>query len=126
MEQKTTPGNQPVLTVEDYFKLLAPADRELLQHVRDLVKREVLGVRERIAYGVVVFSLKRYLVGIAAQAKYCSFYVMSPALVRTMANALKGYAVSGATIHFTPREPLPDPLIKDILRRRLAEMTGRV
>jgi uncharacterized protein YdhG (YjbR/CyaY superfamily) len=112
-------------SVEDYLARL-PADvRDALQYVRELVKAIAPDVAERIAYGVIVFKLKHDLVGMASQKKHCSFYTMNPALVRSMAEGLKGYRVSGATIHFTPQEPLPDRLIAHILRLRMEEMAGR-
>jgi uncharacterized protein YdhG (YjbR/CyaY superfamily) len=112
-------------SVEDYLVQLPAEVRDALQHVRELVKAIAPDVTERIAYGVIVFKLKHDLVGMASQKKHCSFYTMSPALVGSMAEGLKGYRVSGATIHFTPQEPLPDRLIADILRRRMEEMAGR-
>jgi hypothetical protein len=46
---------------------------------------------------------------------------MSPPLVRKMKNELKGYKVSGATIHFDPKSPLPKSLVETILRARMDE-----
>lgn len=111
-------------TVDEYLLALSTEVRDALQHVRDLVMSTAPGVTERISYGIIVFRLNRDLVGLASQKKHCSFYTMSPGLVKTMGNELKGYSVSGATLHFTPEEPLPDALIKSILAGRLAEMQG--
>jgi len=116
-------GNSPS-TVEQYLLALSPEVRDALQHVRDLVTNTVPGVTGRISYGIIVFRLRRDLVGLASQKKHCSFYTMSPGLVKAMRDELKGYEVSGATLHFTPYAPLPDALIRSILRARLAEMQG--
>jgi len=116
-------GNSPS-TVEQYLLALSPEVRDALQHVREQVMAAAPGVTERISYGIIVFRLCRDLVGLASQKKHCSFYTMSPGLVKAMRNELKGYEVSGATLHFAAQEPLPDVLIQSILRARVAEMQG--
>jgi hypothetical protein len=50
---------------------------------------------------------------------------MSPPLVKSMKKDLHGYKVSGATIHFTPQQPLPATLIKKIVRGRLKEISEK-
>ena len=113
------------ISVDDYLRRLPEDARDALQHVRSVVQAMVPGVRERIAYGVVVFSADRDLVGMASQKRFCSFYTMSPALVKRMVEELDGHAVYGATLHFEPRAPLPDTLIETILQRRLEEVAWR-
>ena len=78
----------------------------------------------KIAYKVCVYSLRRDLVGFASQKNHCSFYTMSPHLVKAMAEELKDYRVSGATIHFTPQKPLPESLLKKIIESRVEEISG--
>jgi hypothetical protein len=47
---------------------------------------------------------------------------MSPALMEAMGEELKGVKLSGATIHFTPEEPLPRELIETIVSERAREV----
>jgi uncharacterized protein YdhG (YjbR/CyaY superfamily) len=47
---------------------------------------------------------------------------MSPPLMKAMAADLKGLKVSGATIRFTPENPLPANLIERIVRERMNEI----
>lgn len=47
--------------------------------------------------------------------------MMRSKLVIKMKNDLKDLKVSGATIDFTPTEPIPGPIIKKILKERLKE-----
>ena len=79
-------------------------------------------VKERIAYKIPVYSLKRDLVGFASQKNHCSLYTMSPRLVEDMRSELMDVRVSGATIHFTPEEPIPEALVVKILRARIQEL----
>ncbi len=70
----------------------------------------------------VFFLLKKDLVGFASQKNHLSFYITSPQLVRNMKKDLQGLKFSGATIHFTPKEPFPKQLIQKILKARLKEI----
>jgi uncharacterized protein YdhG (YjbR/CyaY superfamily) len=46
-------------------------------------------------------------------------------LARMRARELRGYDVSGATIHFTPNKPLPVALVTKLVRERIAENEKR-
>jgi uncharacterized protein YdhG (YjbR/CyaY superfamily) len=46
---------------------------------------------------------------------------MIPKLARARDGELKGYDVSGATIHFTPDKPLPATLVTKLVKARIAE-----
>jgi uncharacterized protein YdhG (YjbR/CyaY superfamily) len=72
----------------------------------------------------VIFSLKRDLVGFVAQKKHLSFFTMSPELAREMRDEIeRTHKLSGATIHFSPEDPLPASLVKAIVNARLKEET---
>jgi uncharacterized protein YdhG (YjbR/CyaY superfamily) len=114
--------NQDVESVDEYLNCLPTDIREALQRVREIILKTVPECRERIAYKICVYSLKRDVVGFASQKNYCSFYTMSPPLVKAMSEELKDYEVSGATIHFSPQHPLPESLL--ILESRVEEISG--
>jgi uncharacterized protein YdhG (YjbR/CyaY superfamily) len=61
------------------------------------------------------------LVGIGTTSEYCSFYTMSSKLVKQIKNELKGYKMSGMTLHFKPDEPLPVDIVTRIVLMRLQE-----
>ena len=50
---------------------------------------------------------------------------MIPKLARMRAAELKGYDVSGATIHFTPDKPLSAALVTKLVKERIAENEKR-
>ncbi len=109
--------------VDRYLAGLPDERRRALEALRRLIQSAVPVVQERISYGTtVIFALKRDLVGFAAQDAHLSFFTMSPALAATMRDEIaKTHRVSGATIHFSPEKPLPEPLVKQILQARLQE-----
>ena len=109
------------LAVDEYLEKLPKDARISLQRLRKIIKSVVPAANERVSYGVPIVALDRDLVGFSSQKNHCSFYTMSPPLVKTMKKELQKFRVSGATIHFTPDDPLPESLVKKIVKSRLKE-----
>jgi uncharacterized protein YdhG (YjbR/CyaY superfamily) len=109
-------------TIDEYLAKLPEDEKNELHRIRNIIQLTVPGIKERIAYTICVFSVKKDLVGLASQRKFLSFYTMSPQLVKKMKEELEEYDVSGATIHFSVKEPLPSSLIKKILKSKLEEI----
>jgi uncharacterized protein YdhG (YjbR/CyaY superfamily) len=109
--------------VDAYLATLPSAEREALGRLRTLIKKAAPQVEERISYGTtVMFSLGPDLVGFVSQPKHLSFFTASPKLAQAMkAEITKTHKVSGATIHFSPDNPLPTGLVETILRARVRE-----
>lgn len=109
--------------VDAYLATLLKVERESLKALRTLIKETIPHVEERVSYGAtVMFSLGRDLVGFVSQPKHLSFFTASPKLARAMKEEItKTHKVSGATIHFSPQDPLPTGLVKKILRARVRE-----
>jgi uncharacterized protein YdhG (YjbR/CyaY superfamily) len=109
--------------VDAYLAGLPDAEQTTLEDLRLLIKDILPNVQERISYGTsVIFAVKRDLVGFVAQEKHLSFFTMSPELATSMREEIKAtHRVSGATIHFSPDNPLPRSLVETILRARLEE-----
>src|SRR6266571_2880519 len=117
-------------TVEGYLELLPEEVSLALEKLRKIIKAAAPGTTEVISYRIPVFKYQgRPLVGFGAAKNHCSFFTMSssmiPKLARMRAAELKGYDVSGATIHFTPDKPLPTPLVIRLVKERVAENEKR-
>jgi uncharacterized protein YdhG (YjbR/CyaY superfamily) len=116
-------------TVDEYLATLPNDVRKVLQKLRHTIKSIVPEAEERIAYRIPIFRLQRDLVGFSAQRnpqkRLCSFYTMSPPLVKAMKKDLQDYEVSGTTIHFIPEKPLPAALVKKIVSARVRELSGK-
>jgi uncharacterized protein YdhG (YjbR/CyaY superfamily) len=109
--------------VHGYLASLPDDERSTLQELRQLIEATVPEVEERISYGTtVIFALKRDLVGFTAQKKHLSFFTMSPEIAGAMQERIEEtHRLSGATIHFSPENPLPASLVKEIVQARLNE-----
>lgn len=110
----------------DYIAGKPQPFRDMLEELKTLIKSVIPDAEESISYQVLCFKYLYMLVGIGANKNYCSFYVMSPALVKKMKKDLKDLKVSGSTLHFSPGEPLPKTLIKKIIKARVKENKERV
>jgi uncharacterized protein YdhG (YjbR/CyaY superfamily) len=125
----TKPSKYFPTTIDEYLATVPNDVHKVLQKLRQTIKSIVPEAEERIAYRIPIFRLKHDLVGFSTQRdpqkRLCSFYTMSPPLVKAMKQDLQGYEVSGATIHFTPEKPLPAALVKKIVRARVKELSGK-
>lgn len=107
--------------VDAYLAKVPAPERRVLKALRALIRAQVPGATERISYQVPMFFHDGGLVAWAAGKKHLSFFVMSNAVARAMADELGPWLGAKTTLHFTAQRPLPAALVKRIVRARLAE-----
>ncbi|PYT99567.1 MAG: hypothetical protein DMG38_11165 [Acidobacteria bacterium] len=76
---------------------------------------------ETISYGIPAFKTKKVLVWFAAFSDHCSLFPTA-AIIDKFKNQLKAFSTSRGTIHFRLDKPLPIPLIKTIVKARVAQL----
>lgn len=119
-----TRGDDPT-AVDRYLAALPVAQRRALAHLRATIARVAPGATEGFSYGMPTFRLRGHpLVGYAAWKGHCALYGMSAGLER-FAPRLTPYSTSKGTIRFAPEEPLPDALVRDLVRFRIGEIDAR-
>lgn len=93
-----------------------------LNRIRRIIHEMAPEVTERVSYGIPIFRLRKDLAGLSVSPNHCSLHTMSPALMKSMKSELHGRVkISGATIQFTTESPIPDDVLREILRRRIME-----
>jgi uncharacterized protein YdhG (YjbR/CyaY superfamily) len=118
--KKKTPSRADV---DEYLAALPAAKRGALQKVRAAIRAAAPRAEEGFSYGLPAFRLDgRPLVCYGASANHCSFFPMSPAVIRAHAEDLKRYETSKGTIRFPPDEPLPAALVRKLVNARIAEL----
>jgi uncharacterized protein YdhG (YjbR/CyaY superfamily) len=119
----------PPDAVAAYLTALDTDQRDALNHLAEVIRRAVPEAVESLNYGVPAFKYRgRPLVSYGATKNHCAFYVQSPGVMVTHADALAGYDTSKGTVRFQPDRPLSDDLVKTLVRARVAEIessTGR-
>ncbi|ACL39019.1 Domain of unknown function DUF1801 [Pseudarthrobacter chlorophenolicus A6] len=110
-------------TVDDALADLPEPGRSCLRHVVAVARSVAPEATEGVSYGMPALKLDgKPLVGVVAAAKHLSIFPFSPAIVEAVAGRLDGYSLSKGTIRFTAEHPLPDSVVEEIVRRRLAEI----
>jgi len=109
-------------TVDEYLAETPEPARTTLQHIRKVIKSVVpKETTEVISYRIPMFKFNGMLVGYAAFARHCSLFPTGSGVIEKFRKELKGYATSRGTIQFPPDKPLPDALIRKIVKERVKE-----
>ncbi|MGQ9663606.1 MAG: iron chaperone [Kiritimatiellia bacterium] len=115
-----------VATHEDYLARQPADKRAALETLRSTIRAAAPSADECMSYGLPAFRLDgRVLVLFGATANRCSFYPGSGTAVEAYKGDLEGYSTSKGTIRFDPAKPLPAPLVRKIVKYRIAENAAR-
>lgn len=114
-------------SVEAYLASLPAEQRAALERLRGQVSRLVPHAIESISYRIPTFKLgDRALLWYAAWKAHCSIYPLTDSFLAAHADALKGYRRTKGSLHFTPDAPLPEPLVEELVKARLADLEADV
>ena len=109
-------------TVDEYLAGIPEPASGTLTHIRKVIQSVVpKETTEVISYGIPMFKFRGMLVGYAAFKNHCSLFPTGSGVLDQFAKELDGYRTSKGTIQFPPDQPLPDALIKRIVRERVRE-----
>ncbi|HMK54170.1 MAG TPA: DUF1801 domain-containing protein [Methanobacteriaceae archaeon] len=113
--------NAPAKDVDEYIALAPKKHQEALKNIRKAIKEAAPEAEELISYRIPSYKYHGSLVHFAAFKNHCSFIVVNKAILETFKSELEGYHASGATIRFTKEKPLPEALVKEIVKTRMKE-----
>ncbi len=112
-------------TTDEYLETLSEDKRKALERLREIIKDVAPEAEDGFVYGVPGFRYKgKALVAIAAFKKHCGFYPLSPDIIKAFSNELEGYSTAEGTIRFQPDKPLPDELVRKMVKARMKEIEG--
>jgi uncharacterized protein YdhG (YjbR/CyaY superfamily) len=113
-------------TIDEYLAPLSDDKRAALEKLRKTIKAVAPAAEEYISYGLAAFRLDgRPLVAIGATANHCALYLMSGSTLAAHQEVLKRYDTSKGTIRFPADKPLPVPLVRKLVKARIAENLER-
>jgi uncharacterized protein YdhG (YjbR/CyaY superfamily) len=113
-------------SVDDYLARLDEAERTALARLRAQIKQAAPRATELISYQIPTYRQHGPLVHFAAQPKHLSFTVVSLDVINGFRDELQNFDVSGRTIRFSAKRPLPAALVKRIVKTRVQENQARV
>ena len=109
-------------TVDEYLANVPEPARSTLKRIRAVIRSVVPAeTTEVISYGMPMFKYNGMLVGYAAFKNHCSLFPTGSGVIKKFEKELKGFATSKGTIQFPSDKPLPDALVKKIVKTRVAE-----
>ncbi|MDP9468067.1 MAG: DUF1801 domain-containing protein [Chloroflexota bacterium] len=110
-------------TVDEYLAGVPDEMRVALERLRGQIRATAPDATETISYGIPAFKLGgRALVWFAAWKAHCSIYPLTDTFMAEHADELKGYRRTKGSVHFTPQEPLPEPVVVLLVEARLADL----
>ena len=109
-------------TVDEYLADIPEPAQNTLRHIRAVIRSVVPAeTTEVISYGIPMFKYRGMLVGYAAFNKHCSLFPTGSGVLDHFEKELRGYRTSKGTIQFPSDKPLPDALVKKIVKARVKE-----
>lgn len=98
---------------------------ELHDHVRDLVLGVAPGAEEGTSYGMPAWRLRgKPLLGLNRATAHVGVYPFSPEVVDAVRDRLAGFTLTKGGVQCTPDRPVPDDVLTEMVRLRMAEIGG--
>jgi len=111
--------------VDEYLAGVPEPARGTLSKIRAAIRSTVPPeTTETISYRIPAFKYKGVLVWFAAFSDHCSLFPTA-AVIEAFKNELKGFSTSKGTVHFPTDKPLPTPLIKKLVKARIAQIESK-
>jgi uncharacterized protein YdhG (YjbR/CyaY superfamily) len=96
-----------------------------LQKVRSAIRSAVPpAATETISYKIPAFRHGQIIIWFAAFANHCSIFPTGR-IIEMFKDDLKPYTLSKGTIQFPIDKPIPAPLVKKMVKARLAQIAAK-
>src|SRR3984957_10286901 len=113
--------------VEAYLARVPEPGRAILESIRATIRAAApKEATEALSYGIPSFQYHGALVSYAAFKEHCSLFPMGSSAIEGFAEELKGFRTSKGTIQFPVDKPLPEALVKKIVKARVAQNAAKV
>jgi uncharacterized protein YdhG (YjbR/CyaY superfamily) len=110
-----------IKSIDEYLAFQPEKVMEALENLRQIIRETAPEAEEVISYGIPAYKYQGVLVYFAAYKKHCSLFAGNGALTEQMQEQLKAYKTSKGTIQFTVEKPLPDELVREIVKIRMKQ-----
>lgn len=111
--------------ISRYFRALNPERRAALTRIRAVILAAAPKAEEMFSYGIPGFRVDAgYLLWYSAWRKHYSLHPVSPGMLAVLAKEKRVFKTTKGAVQFPADEPLPIPLIRKLVKVRLAERAG--
>lgn len=108
------------VTVDEYMKSLPEKERTVLSALRQTIKATAPKADEVIGYGMPGYKYHGMLVYFAAFKNHCSFFP-GTSMLQKFGKEVEKYKTSKGTLQFTVDKPIPNSLVKKIVKERMKQ-----
>jgi len=113
--------------IDAYLETVSPERRRVLEKLRKAIHSIIPDCEECISYSMPAFRWEGIVVaGFLATKSGCSYYPFSGKTLATLGDELANYAQTKGALHFDPKRPLPNALVRKLIRTRILENPKRV
>jgi uncharacterized protein YdhG (YjbR/CyaY superfamily) len=111
--------------IDEYLASLDEPKRSTLAQLRDTIMEIVPDAEQGISYGMPAFKLRgKTIAGFAAFKNHLSYLPHSGSVIPELTEETAGYTSTKGSLHFPVDEPLPKPLVRKLLKVRMAQAFG--
>lgn len=108
-------------TIDSYLANVPPPEREALERIRHIARKMIPNAEEVISYGIPTMKYKgTFVIYFAAFKNHMSLFP-GPRTAGVQ-EKLKDFKTAKGTIQFTLAKPVPEGIIKELIRDRLTEI----
>jgi uncharacterized protein YdhG (YjbR/CyaY superfamily) len=112
-------------TVDEYIVALPLEEHQVLEDLRRTIKAAAPEAEETISYRIPTYKYNGPLVHFAAFKNHNSFIVVDESILETFRQELEDFHTYGTTIHFSHEKPIPEELVKRIVKERMKQNEKR-
>lgn len=106
--------------VDEYIAQFPESTQDLLKQIRTWIKETAPEAEEYIGYGMPAYKWRGALVYFAGYKQHIGFYPTGSGIA-AFEHKLTNYKTSKGAIQFKLTEPLPEALIKEIVKYRVEQ-----
>ena len=110
---------KPSENVDAYIRSFPPNIQEILERIRETIRKAAPGAEECISYQMPAYKLNGPLVYFAAAKNHIGFYP-TPSGIEAFKSEFSTYKWSKGAVQFPLDQPMPLELIDRIVRFRVA------
>jgi uncharacterized protein YdhG (YjbR/CyaY superfamily) len=111
--------------IAEYIEKLPVDQRGAFERVCSIVRDAVPDAEEGKSYGMPAFRWEgRPLLGFRAFQRHLSVTAFSAEVIAAVKPELPGFDVSKGMVRFTPEQPIPEDVLREMVRLRLAELAS--
>ena len=112
-------------TIDDDLERVDSAARETIARVYEIAREIAPDAEQGTGYGMPALVLHgKPLVSVRRTQKHLALYPFSATSVASVAGRLPGYSIDKGTIRFQVDQPLPEDVVRDVVRHRRDQIHG--